>query len=75
TIVSDEESQSLELLDFEKLGDACVQQQNDEKRKAVVKVLKLALEGVILILKNEPKMKERIMVLEVEQGTVNEEMT
>ncbi|CAG8762798.1 19443_t:CDS:2, partial [Racocetra fulgida] len=39
-------------------------QQNDTKRKAVVKISKLALEEIITVLDNEPKTKERIMALE-----------
>ncbi|CAG8691130.1 6402_t:CDS:2 [Cetraspora pellucida] len=40
-----------------------------------IEVLKLILEEVILISKNGPKIKKRIMSLEVKQETVNKEIT
>ncbi|CAG8456330.1 4387_t:CDS:2 [Cetraspora pellucida] len=50
----------------------CDLQHDDTKRKAVVKVSKLALEEMITILENGPKTKERIMALEVEQRIIND---
>ena len=47
------------------------QQQNDAKRKAVIKITKLTLEETITILDNGPKTKERIMALEVERRIIN----
>ncbi|CAG8555544.1 4158_t:CDS:2 [Cetraspora pellucida] len=50
----------------------CDQQHDNTKRKAIVKISKLALEEMITILKNGPKTKERIMALEVERRIIND---
>ncbi|CAG8801342.1 7301_t:CDS:2, partial [Cetraspora pellucida] len=77
TIVAEEENgkwmkvKRLKSLDFRNLGDACDQQQDDEKRKAVIKISKLALKEMITVLNNEPRTKERIMTLEVERRIIN----
>ncbi|CAG8797037.1 23831_t:CDS:2, partial [Cetraspora pellucida] len=77
TIVAKEETgnwkkiERLKSLDFRSLEDfdethlkLCVQQQNDAKRKAIIKISKLALKEMVIILDNRPKTKERIMALE-----------
>ncbi|CAG8799096.1 3320_t:CDS:2, partial [Cetraspora pellucida] len=45
---------------------SCDQQHDVTKRKAVIKISKLALEEMITVLENGPKTKKRIMALKVE---------